>query len=476
METTVEPLEGNRVKLHIAVPASEFEKALDAAFRKLAREVRVPGFRPGKAPRRILEARFGPEVAREQALKDGLPEYYADAVVAQDLDTIAAPEIDITAGEDEGDVEFDAVVELRPVVELEGYDGIRVELDYTPVDDEAVDRQVDQLRERFADLADSTEPLVDGSYAQLDIAGFADGEPVDALTATDFLYEVGSGMVAPELDPALHGKGPGDVVEFDAELGDGPGPDAGTDTGTGTGSGTKVSFRVLVKEAKRKVLPELTDEWVSEVSEFDTVDDLRADARRRIDVMARFQAQMQLRDRALEELAGMVPVAAPQPLVDADMQRTLHEMMHRLEQNGMTIPQYLAATGQEQQAFLDGVRAGSERSVLADLGLRAIVAAEEIAATEEELDAEIERAAERMGQKPQKVRRDLERGGGLEAVRSDIARGKALAHLVDHATVVDKEGNPLDLALPDASPSADVAPDLEPPEEAAAEVAEESTE
>jgi trigger factor len=467
METTVETLEGNRVKLHVAVPAAEFEKAVDAAFRKLAREVRVPGFRPGKAPRRILEARFGPDIAREQALKDGLPEYYADAVVAEDLDTIAAPEIDITAGEEDGDVEFDAVVELRPVVEIEGYDGLRVELDYIPVDDDAVDRQVDQLRERFADLEDSTEPLVDGNYAQIDVAGSIGEEPVDALTASDYLYEVGSGLVVPELDDALHGTRPGDVVEFGAELPERFGDQAGTD----------VAFRVLVKETKRKVLPELTDEWVSEVSEFDTVDDLRADARRRIDVMGKLQAQMQLRDRALEELAELVPTIAPEPLVNEDMERTLHQMMHRLEQQGMTITQYLAVTGQEQQTFVDGLRAASERSVLADLGLRAVVAAEGLEATAEELDAEIERAAEQVGQKPQKVRRDLERRGGVEAVRSDIARGKALELLIDRANVVDREGNPIDLTLPETpadEPDAAAAPaeaPTEPPAEPAAEAA-----
>jgi trigger factor len=443
METTVEPLEGNRVKLHVAVPAAEFEKAVDAAFRKLAREVKVPGFRPGKAPRRILEARFGTEFAREQALKDGLPEYYADAVIAEDLDTIAAPEIDITAGEEDGDIEFDAVVELRPVVHIEGYEGLRVELDYTAPDDETLDRQIDQLRERFADLEDSTDPLVDGSYALVDVAGTVDGEPVDALTATDYLYEVGSGLIVPELDEALHGKVPGDVVEFTAELGERFGEQAGTE----------VAFRVLVKETKRKLLPELTDEWAAEVSEFDTVEALRADAARRLDVMAKLQAQVQLRDRTLDELAAIVPLAPPDALVNEDLERRLHDLMHRLEQQGMTIPQYLAVTGQDQQAFIDGLREGSQRSVLADLGLRAVVAAEAIEATDEELDREIERAAERAGQKPQKVRRDLERRGGVEAVRSDIARGKALEFLVDHANVVDREGNPIDLTLPE--PEAD---------------------
>lgn len=445
MQTTVEELEGNRVKLHIAVPADEFEKAIDGAFRKLAREVRIPGFRPGKAPRRILEARFGPEVAREQALKDGLPEYYADAVVSQEIDAIAPPEIEITAGEEEGDVEFDAVVEVRPVVTLTGYDSLEVKIDYTPPDDAAADSQIQSLRERFADLADLSEPLVDGNYAEIDITGSVDGEPVDGLTASDFLYEVGSGGLVPALDTSLHGKTPGDIVEFTDAL-----PER-----FGELAGDEISFRVLVKDTKQKVLPELTDEWVAEVSEFDTVEALRDDSRERIALVGKLQAQMALRDRVLDEIAGLVPVEAPEPLVQQEMERRLHDLVHRLEGQGMDIPAYLAASGQDQATFVNGVREGSARAVLADLGLRAVVASEAIEATDEELDAEVERLAERLGEKPQRVRRDLDRRGVLEAVRSDIAQGKALEFVIDHATVVDQDGNPVDLTLPDRNASAE---------------------
>jgi trigger factor len=465
MQTTVEELADNKVKLHIAVPADEFEQQINAAFRKLAREVRVPGFRPGKAPRRILEARFGTEVAREQALKDGLPEYYADAIVSEDIDAIAPPEIDITAGEEDGDVEFDAVVEVRPVVVLTGYDELKVTLPYNAPDDEAVDAQIEGLRNRFADLEDSTEPLVDGDYAEIDITGSVGGEPVDGLTATDFLYEVGSGGLVPALDMELHGKTPGDIVEFSDEL-----PER-----FGERAGESIDFRVLVKDTKKKVLPELTDDWVSEVTEFDTVDALRADARERMEVMGKLQAQMALRDRVLDELTTLVPVEAPEPLVQQEMERRLHDLMHRLQQQGTDIPTYLGATGQDQATFVQSVREGSTKAVLADLGLRAVVTAEAIEATEEELDAEIEQLAERTGQKPQRVRRDLDRQGVLEAVRSDIARGKALQFLIDHATVVDEDGEPVDLTLPDRN--ADAEPDVltdstddtddstEPPEE-----------
>ena len=191
LTTSVEALEGNKVRVHVAIPAADFEQAIDAAFRKLAHEVKMPGFRPGKAPRRLLEARMGTEIARDQALRDSLPDYYAEAIDAESIDVIAPPEIDITAGEDEGDVEFDAVVEVRPVVEVEGYDALRIEIDKPEISDEQIDEQVNALRERFADLEDSEAPLTDGDYGEIDITGSIDGESLEGLSATDYLYEVG---------------------------------------------------------------------------------------------------------------------------------------------------------------------------------------------------------------------------------------------------------------------------------------------
>jgi trigger factor len=183
-------------------------------------------------------------------------------------------------------------------------------------------------------------------------------------------------------------------------------------------------------------------------------------------MVSKLQAQMALRDRVLEELTGLVPVEAPEPLVQADMERRLHDLMHRLEAQGMDIPGYLEASGQDQATFVQGIREGSTRAVLADLGLRAVVAHEEIEATDDELDAEIDRLAERMGQKPQRVRRDLDKQGVLEAVRSDIARGKALEFLIDHAAVVDQAGNPIDLTLPDRNAGTDPAVATDPSDEA----------
>jgi len=444
MQSTVEPVEGNKVKLHVTVPADEFEHAIDAAFRKLAREVRVPGFRPGKAPRKLLEARMGTEAAREQALRDSLPEFYVDAVTEHSVDVIAPPEIEVTSGQEEGDVEFDAVVEIRPQVHLMGYDELRVEVPVEPVTEAAIDDQIDRLRDRFADLTDSELPLIDDAYATIDITGSIDGQAVEGLTASDFLYRVGSDMVVPELDAQLRGTRPGAILEFTAEL-----PER-----FGDSAGEEVTFRVIVKEAKHKVLPEVTDEWVDEASEFDTVAELRDDLRRRLETVQRLQARMAARDKVLEAVADLVPVEPPAALIDAETRRRVEDLAHRLSHQNATIEDYLAATEQEPEAFLEGVREGSGRAVLADLALRAVAAQEEITVTEDEVDAEVERLAQQLRQKVEKVRRDLERRGVLETVRSDLARGKALEFLIDHASVVDEDGNELDVSVPEA-PSGD---------------------
>jgi trigger factor len=448
MESTVEQLDDHRVRLRIAVTAQEFDKAIDAAFRKIAREVRIPGFRPGKAPRRLLEARLGTEAAREEALRDALPEYYANAVIEHDVDVIAAPEIEITGGEDSGDVEFEAIVEVRPEVEIEGYRGLRVEVPWEPVSDDDVERQVDRLREQFGDLEESEDPLIDGAYATIDLTGRQDGDEVEGLVATDFLYEVGSEIVVTELDEQLRGKRPGDILAFDATL----------PPRFGDRAGETVEFTAVVKEVKRKVLPELTDEWVSEASEFETVDELRADVRRRIEIVRTAQVRMLLRERVVEAAGALVDLEPPESLVGQEMQSRLHELGHRLQAQGATFDDFLEASGRTQEDLLAELREGAERAVRADLALRAVVAQEELRVTDEELESEVERMATRAGRKPDQVWKALRREGTIEAVRSDLVRRKALEFLVEHAEVVDGNGEPVDLG---AAAESTEAPDVE---------------
>ncbi len=429
MQSTLEPLEGNKVKLSVEVGSDELDRAVDAAARKLAREVRMPGFRPGKVPRRVLEARLGHGALRPEALRESLPEYYASAVREHDVDVIAPPEIDITAGEDDGDLRFDAVVEIRPQVQIPGYQGLQVTIERPVANDEEIDRQIDRLRTNQATLEDVSRPAKDGDVLTIDLGMTpTEGEPTNL---TDVSYTLGSQEFGvAELDTQLQGARLGDIIKF---------------TATPT-EGRELSFQVLVKAVRTQVLPDLTDEWVGEETEFETVDALRDDLRARITTMKQVQASLQLRDKALEALAELVAEDAPAALVDAEAERRLHDLGHRLEAQGATIDQYLQATGQEPQAFVDELKAAAVPAVKADLALRALAEAEELEATEEDLDNEIARLAEQLGRSPAQVRRNLVSADQMPAVCSDVRKAKALSWLMEHVEVVDPEGQPIDRA------------------------------
>jgi trigger factor len=431
MRSTVEPLEGNKVKLSVELDEAEFDKAIDAAFRTIAREVRIPGFRPGKAPRRVLEARFGADVARDQALRDALPDFYVDAVKEHDVDAIAAPEIEITGGQEAGPVTFDAVVEVRPRIEVPGYGGLRVEVPRPAATDEEVDAQVDRLREQFAELAEVDRAARDGDVVTMSIHGEEDGEPVPGLQADEYAYRVGAGSIAAELDEQLQGAKVGDALGFDGQL-------AGTDR--------SVSFRVLVKKVQERVLPEVTDDWAGEVSEFDTVEELRADLAGRMANVRRMQAAMALRERTAEALVELVEEEAPEPLVQREMRARLEDLAMRLSAQGMSAEQYLAATGRTQEQLVDELRTSAVQAVKVDLALRAVADAEAIEVTDDDLDAEIQALAARLREKPDKVRKQLDRNEQIPAVRSELRTRKALEWLLEHVEIVDPDGQPIDRA------------------------------
>jgi trigger factor len=442
MESTLEELEGNKIKLSVQVGAAELDKAVDAAARKLAREVRMPGFRPGKVPRRVLEAKMGLGALRQEALRESLPGFYASAVREHEVDVIAAPEIDITEGQDDGDLKFDAVVEVRPHVQIPGYAGLQVTLERPEANDEDIDRQVDRLRGNSATLEDVSRPAKDGDVLTIDLGMTTDGSEPNTLS--DVSYTLGSGEFGvEELDVQLQGARAGDILKFTAE----------------PTEGRTISFQVLVKAVRAQLLPDLTDEWVEQESEFETVEQLRNDLRTRITAVKRVQANLARRDRALAALVDLVTEEAPAPLVEGEIERRLHDLGHRLEAQGATIEQYLVATGQEPQAFVDDLRAAAVPAVKADLALRALAEAESLEATEEDLDAEIVRIAESLERPVAQVRRNLVSADQLPAVRSDLRKAKALAWLLEHVDVVDTEGQPIDRAELELPPAGDDGPD-----------------
>ena len=431
MKSTLEPLEGNKVKLSISVDDAEFEKEIDAAFKRIAREVRLPGFRPGKAPRKVLEARIGLEAARVDALEHAVPTFYLEAVDEHDVDVIAQPEFDITSGQEEGEeVAFDAVVEVRPVVTVGGYASLRVTIPSPTVGDDEIDARVDALREAHAALETVERPAQTGDNVTIDIAGSRDDEPIEGLVADDYLYEVGSGTVVPELDEQLAGAKVGDIVTFTA---DHPDPDE-----------HPVDFKVLVKEIKEKVLPDADDAFAAEASEFETIDELRDDLRSRFSTVKVMQARMAVQQKTAEALAELVDDEVPDALVSQEMQQRLEDLAMRLEAQGMGIEQYLATTGQDQEAFVADLRETAAQGVKVDLALRAVALAEDLDVSDEDLEAEYAAVAERVGQKVDKVRKQLERNGQVSAVRSDLRTRKALEWLTEHVELVDEGGATID--------------------------------
>jgi trigger factor len=469
MRATAAPEEGNKVRLTVEVDESEIDEALNGVLRRLSREVRVPGFRPGKVPRRVIEARMGGASAlRDEALREALPEFYAKAISDTEVDPIDTPEIDITAGDESGAVSFDAIVEVRPTVSIAGYQGLVVTLPGLDVPDGEVTAQIDRLRATSGELAAVERPVQKGDQVTIDITGKrlrddakaegeadadadpeakddakAEGEDGDAgkgpdviveegddqdLTAEDFLYEAGSGGVVPELDDALIGAKAGDTVTFESTIDD---------------LGQTVSFSVVVKDIKELVLPEVTDEWASEASEFKTADELREDITTRLKQRHIMQAQLALQQKSIEALVELVTEDIPDVLVEGELRERIHDLNHRLEEQKIGLGQFLAATGRDEQEFLDELRAGALQGVKSDLALRALVDQEHIELTDEELDTELATMGERLEMSADQVREQLEQGGRLSAVRSDRRKAKALRWLLDNVELVDEDGNPV---------------------------------
>lgn len=432
MQSTVEPAEGNKVKLRVEVPEDVFEREVDAAFKRMAREVRLPGFRPGKVPRKVLEARVGLEAARNDALQHALPEYYAAALDEHEVDAIAPPEIEITDGQESGPIAFDAVVEIRPEVTVGGYASLRVVIDSPEATDADVDGRIEHLREQFGTLTEVDRPAAEGDTVTVDIAGSREGEAIEGLTAEGYQYRVGAGTIVPELDENLAGAKVGDTVTFTADH---------------PQDGEPVEFEVVVGEVRESVLPDLDDAFADEASEFATLDELRADTRDRLAQVKLSQARMNVREAAAAELAKLVDEELPEPLVESEMQTRLQDLALRLRAQGIELGQYLQLTGQDPDAFREDLREAALQAVRVDLALRAVATAEGIDVDDDELDAEIEAVAARLGQSPKKVREQFERNSQVPLVRSDVRTRKAMEWVLEHIEVVDDDGNELDRDL-----------------------------
>jgi trigger factor len=433
VKSSVEHLEGNKVKLSVNIDEDEFDRNIDQAFRKIAREVRLPGFRNGKVPRRVLEARIGIAPAREQALRDAIPEYLARAVREHDVDLIATPEVEITDGAEAGPVAFDATLEVRPEISVPGYGGLRIELPSPEATDEEVDEAVNAELRRHGELVDAGRPSVVGDFITVDLAATRDGEEVAGLNTEDWSYEVGQGWIADGFDEQVTGVLPGVERRF---------------TATPKGTDEPADLVVKVSRVQELKLPELTDEWVAEnVGDFETVDAWRDSIRERIANTKLNQARSQLVGRVTESLVGLTDIEAPEPLVQSDLQRRVEATVRQLQSQGISMEQWLSATGQDSTEFVESLKGQSEQAVKVDLALRAVAAAEAIETDDSDLAAEYQRLAVQVNEKPNQVRKAYERNDLVPDLVAQIRKSKALDWLLHHVEIVDTEGHEIDRDL-----------------------------
>jgi trigger factor len=428
VRSTLEPVEPTKVRINVVVEPDELRPAIDRTARRLSREVRVPGFRKGKVPRQVIEARIGREALLAEAIEqEAVPEFYARAIEELGVQPLSRAQVEPPDYTDGEPLSFSATFEVKPELDLPPYRGVEVERPALEVTDEHVDAQLERLRERFAQLEVIGRPLAKDDFAQIDLRATHHTDEIPELTRTDFLYEVGSGTVVPKLDEELEGKRKGDILKFNATLPE----EAGEEL-----AGREVTFSVLVKEAKAKVLPKLDDDFAQEASEFDTLDELKADLRQRLEDAAAQQVASELETRVLQAYLDQVEVPLPESLVHDELHYRANRFAQQLTYMGANLEQYLQAVGQTSDDIEADLRVQSERAVKAQLVLEAIARAEGFEASEEEVEAELARQAQRVNRTPEEVRKALA-DGRAGVISGDILRSKALAFLVEHATQHD---------------------------------------
>ena len=450
MQTTLEETDRHVVKLAIEVPPEEFARDLDKAYRKVAGQVRIPGFRKGKVPKQIIDARIGREHVLHEFVEEFVPAYYLSAIREHDLAPISDPEIDLDPEElrDGEPLRFTATVEVRPRLSLEPeqYRGIHVEAPSTEPRELEIDEFVDRLRERFAELEVIGRPAQRGDYVLADVRAYVNDKEIPEGTRVGLLTEVGSDELVPELDKELEGKRKGEILKFNAVLPEKFGPDL---------AGTEVSFQVLIKEVKAKKLPEADDEFARTASEFDTLVELREDVRSKLRLVKEADSRAAIRDLVLKELVDSVDVDLPDRLVDRQTDLRVEVAEERAKRAGRELGEVLAEQGWDELRFRSDARSHAVRAIKSDLVLEAVARGEDLKVEREDIEKEIRSLAESSGRDPKEVTRILERSGQVGDLAGDIIRSKALDLLVEAAEVAAEGGSA------PASPESDVSIDIE---------------
>ncbi len=433
MKTDVEELGPTRVKLTIEVPFEELKGSLDKAYREVGRQVRVPGFRPGRVPPRIIDQRFGRGVVLEQAVNEAVPQLYGQALQENDVFALGQPDLEITKLDDGKELAFTAEVDVRPKFEIPDLHGLPVAVDNAVVTPDEVEEYIGGLRERFASLKGVDRPVEDGDFTSIDLSASVDGEPVEDAQVSGYSYQVGSGSLLDGLDEALTGLSAGESTTFTAEL-------VGGDHG-----GEQAEVTVTVHSVKVKELPELDDEFAQSASEYDTLGEFRAGTRGQLEGMKRMQQVGQARERALEAVLSKIDIPLPDSMVNSEIQMRHESLDEQLERAGTSMDDYLATSGQTAEQLETEITDSARRSVKAGFVLDQLARQEELNIEQDELNSFVIEQAYRMGVQPDRLAQELADRNQIGSVITEVLRGKALTLITERATVTDEAGQPVDI-------------------------------
>ena len=432
MKSTVEQLSPTRVRLNVEVPFAELEPDFDRAFKQLAKQIRLPGFRPGKAPRKLLEARVGRGAVLEQVVNDALPGRYSQAVSETDVKPLGQPEIDITKLEDGQELVFTAEVDVRPEITLPDLSALKITVDPVVVADEDVEKELETLRARFGTLTGVERPVQTGDFVSVDLSATVDGNDVPEAKTDGLSHEVGSGQLIDGLDDALVGMATGETKTFSTKLV--AGPHAGHDA----------EVTVTVGSVKVRELPEADDEFAQLASEFDTIGELRENLTEQVTRYKSIQQAEQIRDAAIETLLEQTEVPLPESIVQAQVDETVHQAIHGLDHNEDRLAELLAEQGSSREEFDADARSNAEKAVKTQLLMDTVADDLDIQVGQNDISDRLMLMSRQYGIEPQQLIQLLQQNNQLPAMFADVRRGLAVAAVVEAATVTDSDGAVID--------------------------------
>lgn len=433
MKSTVEHLSPTRVRINVEVPFDELKANFDRAYRKIAQQVRVPGFRPGKAPARVIESRIGRAPILEEVVNEAIPTKYLEAINSGEVRAIGRPDIEVTKIEDGDLVAFTAEVDIRPEFAVPNFADLAVAVDDVELTDAEVDEQLNELRARFGTLTGANRPAERGDFVSIDLSASVDGQEVEEAKTSGLSYEVGSGDLIDGIDEAIVGASEGESRTFTTQL------------LAGEHAGRDAEVVVTVQSVKVRELPEPDDDFAQLASEFDTIEELRADLRERLGRVKRMQQGVQARDKVLDALLEATEVPLPEAVVAAEVESRKHDAVHMFDHDEARFAEFLESQGKSTEEFDTEVRADAEKSVKTQLILDSIAEDAKIEVSDNELTERIIYQAQRFGVSPDEYVKRAQESGQLGAIFADVRRGKALATVVRQAAVTDASGNTVDL-------------------------------